>query len=400
MKKNEIVLLLSLAMVQFTHILDSMIMMPMAPVIRSTFQISTQQFGFLVSSYGLAAFASAISATFWLDRFDRKRSLIFLYIGFIVGTFACSISPNYQFFLAARIFTGLFGGVAGAVILSIVGDVIPMERRAQAMGILMSGFALASVVGVPLGIFLCEHFSWHSPFLFICSIGLPVLTTIFLVLPNVNTHLENVSVKKRFHLYEKVFSSPNMRTALLLSMCVVFAHFSIIPYISDYFVNNLKFSMKEEIILMYIIGGLLSTFSSPFVGKLADKKGRYKVFFYLSVFSIFPIYMISNFNSTSLPFLLFTTSLFFLFSGGRMIPTQAMVTSAVEPEIRGGFMSLNSAAQQLSIGLCSLLGGLIIKNDELKQLHNYHIVGMIGILFTVLAIFVGSKIKVIQIRKN
>ena len=393
MKKNEIFLLLALAMVQFTHILDSMIMMPMAPTIRSAFSISTQQFGFLVSSYGLSAFVSAISATFWLDRFDRKNALIFLYVGFLVGTLSCAFSPNYEIFLLTRIFTGFFGGVAGAVILSIVGDVIPVERRAHAMGILMSGFALASVLGVPLGIFLCEYYSWHTPFIFIALFGLIVLVTIFFVLPNVNAHLHLNKGEKSFQLYRSVFSSSNMRTALLLSMCVVFAHFSIIPYISDYFVNNLKYSMRDEIVYMYVIGGLLSTIFSPLIGKIADKNGRYKIFFYLSLFSIFPVLMISNFTSSSLFFLLFTTSLFFIFSGGRMIPTQAMITSAVEPSIRGGFMSLNSAAQQLSIGFCSLLGGLIIKNDEMKQLQNYHIVGLIGVGFTLLAIFVGYKVK-------
>lgn len=395
MKKNEIVLLLTLAMVQFTHILDSMIMMPMAPVIRNSFSISTQQFGFLVSSYGLSAFVSAISATFWIDRFDRKKVLTFLYIGFLAGTLACALSPDYSFFIIARIFTGLFGGIAGAVILSIVGDCIPVERRAHAMGILMSGFAMASVIGVPLGIWLSEKFSWHSPFLFICIIGAPVLAAVFFLIPNVNSHIDSSQKKSPFVLYQRVFSSSNMRTALLLSMFVVFAHFAIIPYISDYFVHNLNFRMADQLILMYVIGGLLSTISSPFIGKIADRKGRYKVFFFLSVLAIFPIFMISNFNSHSLPFLLFTTSLFFIFSGGRMIPTQALVTSAVEPSIRGGFMSLNSATQQLSIGLCSLLGGTIIKNDELKHLVNYNIVGMIGILFTVLAIFAGFKLKAV-----
>lgn len=393
MTKKEILLLLTLAFVQFTHILDSMIMMPMAPNLKHTMDLTTQQFSFLVGSYGLAAFCSAIAATFFIDRFDRKKALLFLYVGFLIGTTLCACSPSYWFLLSARIFTGLFGGIAGSVILSIVGDIIPFEKRARGMGILMSGFALASVVGVPLGIFLSEAFSWHAPFYFVAGIGVIVFIAACIIVPNVTSHLKGPQDKSKLYLYKHIWNDKNMVYALLFSMAMVLSHFSIIPYISDYMVNNIGFSMKKDLIYMYIIGGILSSVSAPLIGKLADKYGRYKLYFILSSLASIPILLISNFSAHVFWAMIGTAAMFFIFSGGRMVPAQAMVTSAVTPHIRGGFMSLNSALQQLGVFLCTMIGGLIITNDADKKLHNYEYVGYIGIGFTVVALILGRNIK-------
>lgn len=367
--------------------------MPMAPTIRHSFHISTQEFGFLVSSYALSAFVSAILATFWVDRFDRKNALLFLYIGFVLGTISSSFSSSYAFFIFSRIVTGFFGGVAGAVILSIVGDVIPYERRAQGMGILMSGFAAASVIGIPTAIYFSENYSWQAPFVLIGSLGFFVIIGIVLNLPKLNQHIQKGKKIARSNFYSETFQDKNQLWALMLSFCVVSAHFSIIPFISDYLINNLGFDMKSQIIYMYITGGILSTFNSPLIGKLADRHGKAKVFVILNIVAIVPVYLMSNFHSTSLIYLLFVMALFFVFSGGRMIPSQAMVTSAVLPQNRGGFMSLNSAVQQLSVGLSTLVGGLIIVNDSEGNLMNYPIVGYMGIVFTILAIIISQKIK-------
>ncbi len=393
MTRKELLLLFTLAFVQFTHILDNMIMMPMAPTLKKTMDITTQGFGFLVSSYGIAAFVSAIAATFFVDRFDRKKVLMFLYVGFLAGTFSCAFAPTYEFLIAARIFTGLFGGVAGSVILSIVGDVIPFEKRARGMGILMSGFALASVAGVPLGIYLSEKYSWHAPFLLVAFIGLFVLVAAYIFVPNVTNHMKGPRSKSPFSLYKQVLSDRNLVWGLLFSICIVYSHFSIIPYISDYLVNNQGFSMKGDLIYMYIIGGVLSSICAPIIGKIADKRGRYKVLFVLSFLSCIPLYAISNFSSTYFWAMIGVAATFFVFSGGRMVPAQAMITSVVTPHLRGGYMSLNSAVQQLTVGLSTLIGGLLIYNDEAKKLHNYPYVGYIGIAFGMLALVCGKYIK-------
>lgn len=394
MQRHEIKLLITLALVQFTHIMDSMVMMPLGPKLKECFHIDSPQFNALVGSYGIAAFFSAIAATFWVDKFDRKIVLRNLYFGFLAGTFACAISPTYELLLASRIFTGLFGGIAGAVILSIVGDVIPIEKRARGMGILMSGFALAAIAGVPAGIFLSESFSWHTPFYIICALGIFVLAAIQFSIPSITFHLNNNNDKEKVKLYSSVFNNSNQLRALLFSFTYTMAHFAIIPNLSDYLVSNLHFNMKSELVWMYIIGGILSSVTSPLWGKLADKFGRFKIFMILSMFSFLPIFFISNFQSSSLLLLLPVTCMFFIFSGGRMIPASAIMTSAVPPNLRGGFMSLNSALQQLAVGLMGLTGGFIITNDKVTHaLNNYPMLGYLGIAFTVISIAVGYGVK-------
>ena len=396
MTRKQIIILLTLAFVQFSNILDGMILMPLAPIIKEKFLIDTQHFGWLVSSFGIAAGCSALGSTFWADKFDRKKTLLVLYIGFIIGTYLCAVSPTYELFLIARIFTGIFGGVCGSVILSIVGDLIPNQHRAQAMGIVMMGFALAAVLGMPIGIILANSFSWQMPFFAICAMGFIVFVFIVIFIPNVTSHLNKAEKTTPLDFYKMVFSSQSMMIALSLPAILVVAHMGIIPYITDYAVNNLHFSLKNQIPIIYLVGGVLSVVNSPLVGKLADKYGRYKVFFILSIVAIIPLYCITSVPATSILMYILFTSLLFVGSGGRMIPVQAMVTSAVPPQFRGSFMALNSALQQFTLGITTLIGGAIITNNASGELENYSIVGYIAIGATILSLVIARKIKTVS----
>src|SRR5690606_39802899 len=102
-----------------------------------------------------------IIAAFIIDNFDSKKTLIFCYTGFIIATFLCGIAPGYKFLIAARIIAGLFGGLIGAQVMSIVADTFPYEKRGRAMGYLMAAFSVASVLGVPISLYLANFFSWH-----------------------------------------------------------------------------------------------------------------------------------------------------------------------------------------------------------------------------------------------
>ncbi len=395
MSRKELIILLTLAFVQFSNILDGMILMPLAPTIKNVFLIDTQHFGWLVSSFGIAAGCSAFFSTFWADKFDRKIILIVLYIGFIIGTYFCAIAPTYTMFLIARIFTGVFGGVCGSVILAIVGDIIPNERRASAMGMVMMGFALAAVAGIPLGLILSNKFGWQMPFYVICGLGFIILLCIIIFIPNVNAHLKSENKTSYKHFYSTLFSNKSMQIALAVPVVMMVAHMGIIPYISDFTVNNLHFNKETDVPLMYLIGGLLSVVNSPLVGKISDKYGRYKVFAILSILAIIPLFLITNSTSTSVVLFLFCSSMFFIFSGGRMIPVQAMITSAVLPQFRGSFMALNSALQQFSLGIVTFIGGTIITNNVNGELEHYNIVGYIAITATIVSIFLAKKIKLV-----
>ncbi|MBL0101427.1 MAG: MFS transporter [Saprospiraceae bacterium] len=171
MKRNETILVSLLALLNFTHILDFMIMMPLGNILMPKWHLTTSQFAIIVSSYSLSAFVSSFAAIFFADKFDRKHLLLVAYFGFLLGTFGCVFASGLSTMVMARVITGIFGGLIGAQVLSIIGDVIPYERRGQAMGLLMGGFAMASVIGVPFGLFLANKFDWYFPFLVVAGVG-------------------------------------------------------------------------------------------------------------------------------------------------------------------------------------------------------------------------------------
>ena len=134
--QNRTLITYTLAAANFTHVMDVMIMMPLGDTFMSLFGINPQQFSLLVSSYALAAFGSSLLAVSFLDVFDRKRALLFIYGGFTIGTFLCALAPSYEVLLTFRFITGAFGGVLGALALSVVSDLFPFQERGRAMGIL------------------------------------------------------------------------------------------------------------------------------------------------------------------------------------------------------------------------------------------------------------------------
>ncbi len=394
MNTKERLLLVILACVNFTHIMDFMIMMPLGPQLMKLFDITPQQFGFAVSSYSLTAGVSGFISAFFVDKFDRKQTLLFAYIGFVVGTFACAFAPTYLLLVGARILAGLFGGMIGAQVLSIVADSVPYERRASAMGIVMMAFSMASVLGVPAGLWLASMYSWHAPFMVVGGIGLVVILLIYFLVPPITGHLQKaIQNHSPFHVLTDIWAAPNQRKALTLSAVLMIGHFSIIPFLAPSLVGNAAFS-QDHIFLIYLVGGALTFFTSPMVGKIADKRGKYPVFVVFALLSLIPVWLITNLWPMPLWVVLAISSLFFIFINGRMIPVQAMVSGVVPPEQRGGFMSINSSIQQLSSGVAANLGGLIVVKTVDGHLEHYNWVGYISIILVLLSIWLASRLRV------
>lgn len=394
MNKQERIILFILAALNFTNIMDFMIMMPLGPQLMRLFNINPQQFSFIVSAYTFSAFVSGLTSSLFIDKFDRKKSLMFFYTGFIIGTFLCGISQSYSMLIAARLFTGLFGGVLGATVLSIVGDIIPLERRGQAMGIVMAAFSIASVVGVPFGLFLATHtsFGWEAPFLFLALLGSPILFLIYKFIPAIDTHVLQNNTQHPFLMIKDILVERNQRKAIFLSMVMMLGHFTIIPFISPYMVANVGFS-ESQLQYIYLVGGLLTVFTSPLIGKLADKHGKLKVFVIFALLCTLPMFAITNMPHISIYLALCVSGIFFIFTSGRMIPMQAMVTAAVTPKYRGSFMSINSSVQQLMAGIGSFVAGNIVVKGSDGRLENYQYVGYLAITMSLLAIVIAVKLK-------
>ncbi|QYH39679.1 MFS transporter [Algoriphagus sp. NBT04N3] len=394
--KKEKLLLWTLAAINFIHIVDFMILMPLGPQLMRVFDISPREFGLLVSSYTFSAGISSFFGAFFLDRFDRKKILLWVYVGFSVATLGCALSPTYPILLSARIVSGLFGGLTSALILAIIGDVIPDARRGRAMGLVMAAFSVASVLGVPLGLFLASLSDWHTPFYILTGLSVISLGMIFQYVPNITEHLGKEIVRPHpLEVVRRVTSNSNQMRAITLSVMMMFGQFMIIPFLSPYTVANVGFT-EMQLTYIYMAGGAFTIFTSPWVGKMSDKYGKLRIFTIFMSLNVVPIAIITNLGVTPIPYVLLVSTMFFVTSNGRYVPAAAIITGTARPENRGSFLSFNSAIQQLATGLASLIAGLIIGENAAGELTNFNLVGYIAIFFSLLCIPLARRVKVVS----
>lgn len=397
--KNERLLLLVLAGAMFTHIMDFMIIMPLGPQLIRLFNITAWDFSLLVASYTVTAGVAGFLAAFVIDRYDRKKTLLFVYLGFAVGTLACALSPNFYFLLIARSLSGAFGGVLGALILSIVSDAIPLERRASGIGVVMASFGAASVFGVPFGLFLASKFSWHAPFIFLGGLALIITFFIVMYVPVLTKHLNPEGHASPLEVLRQIFGKRNPRLGLTFTSMLMLGHFTIIPFVATYMVGNVGFT-EDQLAYIYLVGGVCTLFFSPWVGRMADKHGRLKIFTIFGTLVILPILVITNLTPVPLFVALIISAVFFVFSNGRMVPSTTMETAIIAPEMRGSYMSIRSAVQSMTSGLASLLAGVIITEQPsafggtAKALAHYEYVGIIAVFFSLVSIFIARKLAV------
>lgn len=393
---REKLLLWTLAAINFIHIVDFMILMPLGPQLMRVFDISPREFGLLVSSYTFSAGVSSFFGAFFLDRFDRKKILLWVYVGFSIATLGCALSPNYPILLFARVVSGLFGGLTSALILAIIGDVIPNERRGRAMGLVMAAFSVASVLGVPMGLFLASLSDWHMPFYILTGLSIVSLGMIFRFIPNITEHLgKELQRPHPMQVVRRVTSNPNQMRAITLSVMMMFGQFMIIPFLSPYTVANVGFT-EMQLTYIYMAGGGFTIFTSPWVGKLSDKYGKLRIFTIFMTLNVIPIAIITHLGITPIFYVLLVSTLFFVTSNGRYVPAAAIITGTAKPENRGSFLSFNSAVQQLATGVASLIAGIIIGETSTGELTNYNVVGYIAIVFSLLCIPLARRVRIIS----
>lgn len=383
--QQERALLLTLAAIQFTHIMDFMIMMPLGARLMRVFEISPTQFSVLVASYGLAAALTGFAGGFVLDRFDRKTALLTLYAGFGVATFACALAPTYEILMIARLAAGACGGVAGSLVTAMVGDLIPPERRGRAMGLVMTAFPLASVFGVPTGLILAGWLEWHAPFYLLAIFSAGIWLYARRVLPHVASHRSEVHPVRQ--MFEILTHRIHLR-CFILSAVLVFAGASVVPFMAPSMIANVGLNEHWQLPMVYLFGGVCAFFTMPWFGRLSDRYDKLYVLAGVSLLALIVVPVITRLSPGPLGNTLVVTTLFFIAMSGRFAPTMAMITNAVDARYRGGFMSVNSAVQQASGGLANLTAGLIITQDATGRLVGYPRVGMVaGIAFVLTVAF-------------
>ena len=375
--QNERWMLLLLAAIQFTTNLDFLIILPLGPQYMRVMHITPAQFDLIVAAYAIAAGISGIAAGFFLDRFDRKSALMGLFLGFAGGTLLCALAPTFHLLMAARAIAGAFGGVTGAVILAIVGDVIPEHRRGAAMGMVMSAFSVASIFGVPLGLALASYFSWHVPFYVIAGICLPILAAVFRFVPPLRAHLDHPQDQHPVARMLAVLMEPSHQMAFLFMALLTFAGFTIFPTLATYMVYNVGLTEKQ-LPFIYLAGGSCTLFSMNWIGRWADRAGKRRVFTLMSLFALIPVTILTNLPRVPLAAALAVSTLLMICMSGRFVPAMAMMTATVESRYRGGFMSVNSSVQQFSCGLAAWISGGFIGQGANQEITHYPLAGLLS----------------------
>jgi predicted MFS family arabinose efflux permease len=395
LERHELALLLTLAAVQFTHIVDFMLMMPLGPQFMRLFGIGPREFSLLVSSYTFAASASGFVAAFWIDRFDHKQALLFLYGGFIVATALCGLAPNYPLLLVARIVAGLFGGVTGGLVLAIVADLVPFARRATANSIVAASFSLAAVAGVPAGLWIAAHFTWRTPFLLLALLSAGVGVAAARLLPPLRAHLAHAARRRPLAQLRAIFGVRNHLRAFAFTLTLMFAGFTVIPFIAPYNVANVGLA-EQDLPIMYFAGGLATLVTTPLIGRIADRYGKKRVFAIFGALSIAPILITTHLTVVPLPVVVACAVLFFVLVTGRFGPGMTLVTGSAAPSLRGSFMSFNASIQQMGAGLAALTAGLIIGRSADGALTGYGIVGWLAVGCTLVAIWLAQRIRIVD----
>ena len=392
MKQKKIVLWL-LAALNFTHILDFMIMMPLGNYLMPYFNISPKQFSWLVAAYTVSAAITGFSAAFIVDRYDRKKILLVGYVGFLIGTIACGIAPTYWLLVVSRTVAGLFGGLIGAQVLSIIADLFSYEERGKAMGTVMSAFAAASTLGVPFSLYLANLISWHAPFLFVGVIGIVLIPLLNKNIPRMTKHIRSKEDTER--IWEALFQvlrNPMAIWALVFSFLLLTGHFLIIPFINPFMEFNMGFS-KLQTPMIYLVGGIASLVTSRWLGRMADQHGKLKVFSISVFLSLGLVAIITNMPPISFFWILLVFGVWFIMGTGRGVTAQSMISNVVPPQQRGSFMSFNSSMQQLGTSFASFIAGFIVTSDPIThKISNYPWLGFMSVITLGTALLIARKL--------
>ncbi|MEY4941348.1 MAG: hypothetical protein RIQ93_3083, partial [Verrucomicrobiota bacterium] len=295
--RRELATLLTLGAVQFTHILDFMIIMPLGALLMRVFDISPAQFTHLVAAYGIAAALSGFAGGFIMDRFDRKRALLFLYGGFGLATLACGLAPTHHTLLLARLAAGAFGGLAGSMVTAMVADVSPPSRRGRAMSFVMAAFPVASVLGVPAGLVLAGKFGWHAPFYMLAGCAAMVLALASVTLPPIRTAVQG---HQPWRQMREIMSHGIHLRAFAVGMVLVMAGGILIPFLAPTFITNVGMDEKVELPMVYAVGGVATAMSTPLMGWLSDHVDRLRLLAIVSTVGIVVVLVITRLGPSSL----------------------------------------------------------------------------------------------------
>ena len=381
-----------LAFLQFTIILDFMIISPLGDILMKTLKLTTSQFGSVVSAYAISAGISGIMAAGFADKFDRKKLLLFFYTGFIIGTAFCALAYNYHTLLIARIVTGLFGGVVGSISMAIITDVFSLSQRGRVMGFVSMAFAGSQILGVPIGLVLANAWGWHSTFIMVVMLALAIGAVVVFRLKPLTAHLALQSDKNAFqHLWHTV-QKRDYRIGFTATTLLSLGGFMLMPFTSAFLVNNVLIA-QVDLPIVFFFTGISSMIIMPLIGRISDRVDKYKIFVFGSTIAAIMVLVYTNLHPIPIWQVIVINMIMFMGIMSRMVPASALTSAVPEMYDRGAFMSINASLQQMAGGAAAMFAGfVVVQQSESSPIQHFNILGYVMVAIMALCVVLMYRV--------
>ena len=396
----QILVIVLLALTQFTVVLDFMVMSPLGDILMKSMNMTTTQFGLVVSAYAFSAGIAGILTAGFADRFDRKKLLLFFYIGFILGTLFCGLANTYPLLIAARIITGIFGGVIGSISMAIVADLFLPQQRGRVMGFLQMGFGSSQVLGIPISLYLANSFGWQSPFLMIVGLATLIWLIIIIKMKPITQHLEVKNDRNALHHLLHTIAQKDYRIGFMSTALLSLGGFMMMPWGSAFAINNLHVT-PDQLPILFMIAGIATLIIMPIIGKLSDKMDKFNLFAIASVWMICVVLVYTRLTPVPFWFVIIMNVLMMIGIMSRMVPSMALASSLPKMQDRGAFMSINSSLQQIAGGVAAAIGGMVVvQKDKTSPLEHYDTLGILITIILLFAIYMVYRVSTIVKRRE
>ena len=358
------------------------------------------EIGLAVSAYAFSAGFSGLLTAGFADRFDRKKLLLFFYIGFIAGTFFCTLAQSYPLLIAARIVTGLFGGVIGSISMAIITDLFEINHRGRVMGFVQMAFGASQVLGIPIGLYLANGLGWHAPFFMIAAMATLIALLIKIKLQPLTKHLKVQNDKNAFQHLWHTMSNRDYGIGFVATALLSIGGFMMMPFGAAFAINNLRVT-PAQLPLLYMVSGVSALIIMPFIGKLSDKMDKFKLFAMASVLMMIIVLIYTHLSATFIGIIMVFNVLMMIGIMSRMVPSSALTTGIPDLADRGAFMSINASLQQIAGGIAAAVAGMIvIQKSKFSPLEHYDTLGYIIVGISFLSIYLVYRVSKMVKRKT
>lgn len=347
--------------------------MGLLPDVAATFQVTTPQAGYVISAYALGVVVGAPLIAIAGAKASRRSLLLILMSVFTVGNLASALAPDFLSFTVLRFLTGLPHGAYFGVSALVAASLVPVQMRAQAVGYVMMGLTVATLLGTPVMAFFGQSLNWRVLFLSVGAIGALTVTLIWLYLPR-DKPTEGAGVMREL----VAFTHPQVLLTLTLAATGFGGMFSIFSYIAGTAteVAHMPGGMIPVIMALFGVG---MNVGNVVGSKLAD----IALMGTIGGMLVFNIVVMSLFSLTAGSAWMLCTCTFLIgctFAAGPAIQTRLMDVAADGQTLAAA--SLHSAFN-VANALGAWLGGLVIAFG-----YGYAATGYVGAVLSFFGLFV------------